>query len=228
MPALLHRISTNFRWKQRTISLFAKTALAWHPPGSAPPSADPARAWKIAEGPPTSPGPLSGACAAEAARARAAREDQSARSRERPFRANSPGRGADGPAHGGGGARARRENPREARLHFRPPAHQAAPAAPDPAAPAMAQRRLTDFFARRRPGVSATLPRAKPAWRTPSPAKSAPCAGAPGPGSSRKRARPPAKPTRDEPVPLARKRLRLPADAVRARGAEGRGKLRPG
>ncbi|XP_065781263.1 DNA replication factor Cdt1 [Muntiacus reevesi] len=78
----------------------------------------------------------------------------------------------------------------------------------------MAQRRLTDFFARRRPGVSATLPRAKPAWRTPSPAKSAPCAAAPGPGSSRKRARPPAKPTRDEPVPPARKRLRLPADAV--------------
>lgn len=92
----------------------------------------------------------------------------------------------------------------------------------------MAQRRLTDFFARRRPGVSTTLPRAKPAWRTPSPAKSAACAAAPGPGSSRKRARPPAEPTRDERVPPARKRLRLPADAVRARGAEGRGKLRLG
>uniref|UniRef100_F1MCJ1 DNA replication factor Cdt1 n=1 Tax=Bos taurus TaxID=9913 RepID=F1MCJ1_BOVIN len=78
----------------------------------------------------------------------------------------------------------------------------------------MAQRRLTDFFARRRPGGSATLPRAKPAWRTPSPAKSAPCAAAPGPGSSRKRTRPPAEPTRDERVPPARKRLKLSADAV--------------
>ena len=29
-------------------------------------------------------------------------------------------------------------------------------------------------------------------------------------------------------LPPARKRLKLPADAVRARGAEGRGKLRPG
>ncbi|KAJ1072869.1 hypothetical protein K5549_012095 [Capra hircus] len=95
-----------------------------------------------------------------------------------------------------------------------PPAHRSAPAASDPASPVMAQRRLTDFFARRRPGVSTTLPRAKPAWRTPSPAKSAACAAAPGPGSSRKRARPPAEPTRDERVPPARKRLRLPADAV--------------
>ncbi|XP_057569167.1 DNA replication factor Cdt1 [Hippopotamus amphibius kiboko] len=80
----------------------------------------------------------------------------------------------------------------------------------------MAQRRLTDFFARRRPGLRAAPTRAKPAWRTPSPAKPAPRAPAarPGPGSSRKRARPPAEPTRDEPAPPARRRLRLPADAV--------------
>ncbi|XP_072802901.1 DNA replication factor Cdt1 [Vicugna pacos] len=77
----------------------------------------------------------------------------------------------------------------------------------------MAQRRLTDFFASRRPGLRAAPPRAKPAWRTPSPAKPAPRGPAPGPGpgSSRKRARPPAEPTRDEPAPPARRRLRLPA-----------------
>ncbi|XP_032320492.1 DNA replication factor Cdt1 [Camelus ferus] len=77
----------------------------------------------------------------------------------------------------------------------------------------MAQRRLTDFFASRRPGLRAAPPRAKPAWRTPSPAMPAPRGPAPGPGpgSSRKRARPPAEPTRDEPAPPARRRLRLPA-----------------
>ncbi|KAG8508142.1 DNA replication factor Cdt1 [Galemys pyrenaicus] len=69
---------------------------------------------------------------------------------------------------------------------------------------AMAQRRLTDFFARRRPAPRAP---AKPSWRTPSPAKPAPRA----PGSSRKRPRPPAEPAREEPAPPARRRLRLPA-----------------
>ncbi|XP_020949300.1 DNA replication factor Cdt1 [Sus scrofa] len=74
----------------------------------------------------------------------------------------------------------------------------------------MAQRRVTDFFARRRPGLRGAPPRAKPSLRTPSPAKPAP--SAPRPGSSRKRARPAAEPTRDEPAPPARRRLRLPAD----------------
>ncbi|KAJ8785948.1 hypothetical protein J1605_006908 [Eschrichtius robustus] len=78
----------------------------------------------------------------------------------------------------------------------------------------MAQCRLTDFFARRRPGLRDKPTRTKPAWRTPSPAKPAPRAPAPGPGSSRKRARSPAEPTRDEPAPPARRRLRLPANAV--------------
>ncbi|XP_055001984.1 DNA replication factor Cdt1 isoform X2 [Sorex araneus] len=75
----------------------------------------------------------------------------------------------------------------------------------------MAQRRLTDFYARRRPAPpGSAVPRAKPAWRTPSPAKLLPRT----PGSSRKRARPPAEPTRDEPAPPARRRLRLPAAEV--------------
>uniref|UniRef100_A0A8C3WKR8 DNA replication factor Cdt1 n=1 Tax=Catagonus wagneri TaxID=51154 RepID=A0A8C3WKR8_9CETA len=74
----------------------------------------------------------------------------------------------------------------------------------------MAQRRVTDFFARRRPGPRAAPPKTKPSWRTPSPAKLAP--SAPGPGGSRKRARPAAEPTRDGPAPPARRRLRLPAD----------------
>ncbi|VFV31672.1 dna replication factor cdt1 [Lynx pardinus] len=78
----------------------------------------------------------------------------------------------------------------------------------------MAQPRLTDFFARRRPGPRAAPPRAKPAWRTPSPAKPAPPTPARTPGGSRKRARPPAEPTRDHPAPPARRRLRLPADTV--------------
>lgn len=86
-------------------------------------------------------------------------------------------------------------------------------------APAMAQPRLTDFFARRRPGLRAVPPRVKQAWRTPSPAKPAPGAPARTPGSSRKRARPPAEPARDHPAPPARRRLRLPADAVSGRQA---------
>ncbi|XP_004392218.1 PREDICTED: DNA replication factor Cdt1 [Odobenus rosmarus divergens] len=78
----------------------------------------------------------------------------------------------------------------------------------------MAQPRLTDFFARRRPGLRAAPPRVKPAWRTPSPAKLAPGAPARTPGGSRKRARPPAEPARDHPAPPARRRLRLPADTT--------------
>ncbi|KAI5276888.1 DNA replication factor Cdt1 [Manis pentadactyla] len=86
--------------------------------------------------------------------------------------------------------------------------------------PAMAQPRLTDFFARRRPGPRAAPPRAKPAWRTPSPAKPAAGVPAPSPARSRKRARPPAEPARDEPAPPARRRLRLLADPARARRGE--------
>nr|XP_035975731.1 DNA replication factor Cdt1 [Halichoerus grypus] len=78
----------------------------------------------------------------------------------------------------------------------------------------MAQPRLTDFFARRRPGLRAAPPRVKSVWRTPSPAKPAPGAPARTPGGSRKRARPPAEPARDHPAPPARRRLRLPADTV--------------
>ncbi|KAM9607897.1 DNA replication factor Cdt1 isoform 2-T2 [Trichechus inunguis] len=89
----------------------------------------------------------------------------------------------------------------------------------------MAQRRVTDFFARRRSGPPACLPRAKQVLRTPSPAKPAPGLPAPAlsdpPGGSRKRPRPAADPAHDEPAPPARRRLRLPlpptpepADAV--------------
>ncbi|XP_058135562.1 DNA replication factor Cdt1 isoform X2 [Dasypus novemcinctus] len=86
----------------------------------------------------------------------------------------------------------------------------------------MAQRRLTDFFSRRRPrGPRAGLLRAKPAWRTPSPAKPAPGAPGPAPSGSRKRARPAPDPDPDparrETAPPARRRLRLPP----ARGAPG-------
>ncbi|XP_004842732.1 DNA replication factor Cdt1 isoform X2 [Heterocephalus glaber] len=66
----------------------------------------------------------------------------------------------------------------------------------------MAQSRVTDFFACRRPGSAA--PRVKAACRTPSPARPAP-----GPGSSRKRARPPAASGGEQPAPPARRRLRL-------------------
>lgn len=92
---------------------------------------------------------------------------------------------------------------------------------------AMAQRRLTEFFARRRPGPRAASLRAKPSWRTPSPAKAALRAQVPTSGGSRKRARPPAEPAsdeppREEPAPSARRRLRLPASVVRAWGGRGR------
>ncbi|XP_054444807.1 DNA replication factor Cdt1 isoform X2 [Pteronotus mesoamericanus] len=87
----------------------------------------------------------------------------------------------------------------------------------------MAQRRLTDFFARRRPGPRAALSRSKPTWSTPSPAKPASPARTPNSGGSRKRARPdkPAcdEPTRDESAPPARRRLRLPANAVPGPGS---------
>ncbi|XP_070254169.1 DNA replication factor Cdt1 [Myotis yumanensis] len=88
----------------------------------------------------------------------------------------------------------------------------------------MAQRRVTDFFLRRRPGPRAASLRAKPNWRTPSPAKPALRAQVPTSGGSRKRARPPAEPTsdettRDQPAPTARRRLRLPDDVVPGPGS---------
>lgn len=91
----------------------------------------------------------------------------------------------------------------------------------------MAQRRLTDFFARRRPGPRAASSRAKPTWSTPSSAQPAPHARAPNSGGRRKRALLPDdpaydEPTRDEPAPPARRRLRLLADAVRVQGDRGR------
>ncbi|XP_027789082.3 DNA replication factor Cdt1 isoform X1 [Marmota flaviventris] len=67
----------------------------------------------------------------------------------------------------------------------------------------MAQRRVTEFFVRRRPGPAAR--RAKSACRTPSSA----AGPALTPGSSRKRARPPAAPGSSRPGPPARRRLRL-------------------
>lgn len=73
----------------------------------------------------------------------------------------------------------------------------------------MAQRRLTDFFARRRPGPQAPL-RAKTACRTPSPAKASPPPGPPVP-SGRKRARRSSELGCDDSAPPARRRLRLPA-----------------
>ncbi|XP_015455706.1 DNA replication factor Cdt1 isoform X1 [Pteropus alecto] len=83
----------------------------------------------------------------------------------------------------------------------------------------MAQCRVTDFFARRRPRPRAASSWAKRTWRTPSPAKLEPSAPVPTKGGSRKRARPSAEPareelTRDKPAPPARRKLRLPADAV--------------
>ncbi|KAF7468196.1 hypothetical protein GHT09_015514 [Marmota monax] len=67
----------------------------------------------------------------------------------------------------------------------------------------MAQRRVTEFFVRRRPGPAAR--RAKSACRTPTSA----AGPALTPGSSRKRARPPAAPGSSRPGPPARRRLRL-------------------
>ncbi|XP_060041007.1 DNA replication factor Cdt1 isoform X3 [Erinaceus europaeus] len=79
----------------------------------------------------------------------------------------------------------------------------------------MAQRRLTDFFARRRPTPCGSVPpRAKPIWRTPSPSKCAPSTPVSAPGSSRKRARPLAEPARGDAAPPARRRLRLPAAEI--------------
>jgi hypothetical protein len=80
---------------------------------------------------------------------------------------------------------------------------------------AMAQSRVTDFFARRRPGPA--VPRTKTVCRTPSPAGLTD--PVPTPAGSRKRARPPAAPGSDQPAPPARRRLRL-HDAVR-RGPGG-------
>ncbi|KAF6076916.1 chromatin licensing and DNA replication factor 1 [Phyllostomus discolor] len=83
----------------------------------------------------------------------------------------------------------------------------------------MAQRRLTDFFAHRRPGPRATLSRTKPTWGTPSSAKNVPHVRVPSSGGRRKRARLPDdpacnEPTRDEPAPPARRKLKLTADVV--------------
>ncbi|XP_036998226.2 DNA replication factor Cdt1 [Artibeus jamaicensis] len=88
----------------------------------------------------------------------------------------------------------------------------------------MAQRRLTDFFAHRRPGPRAAFARAKPTWGTPSSAKPAPHVRAPNSGGRRKRARLPDEPacnepTRDEPAPPARRKLRLSADVVPSPGS---------
>ncbi|XP_073911577.1 DNA replication factor Cdt1 isoform X2 [Castor canadensis] len=69
----------------------------------------------------------------------------------------------------------------------------------------MAQSRVTDFFARRRPGPA--VPRTKTVCRTPSPAGLTD--PVPTPAGSRKRARPPAAPGSDQPAPPARRRLRL-------------------
>lgn len=85
----------------------------------------------------------------------------------------------------------------------------------------MEQRRVTDFFARRRPGPRIVLP--KLACRTPSPARPALRAPDSATSGSRKRARPPAAPGRDQARPPARRRLRLSADAVRDVG-----RLNPG
>ncbi|XP_023560953.1 DNA replication factor Cdt1 isoform X2 [Octodon degus] len=72
----------------------------------------------------------------------------------------------------------------------------------------MAQSRVTDFFACRRPGSAA--PRVKEACRTPSPSGPLPALA---PGSGRKRPRPPAAPEGDHPAPPARRRLRLHEDS---------------
>lgn len=120
-----------------------------------------------------------------------------------------------------------RENRREAQQHFRSRHNSGCAAASILGlCLAMAQCRLTDFFARRRPRPRAASSWAKRTWRTPSPAKPELSAPAPSKGSSRKRARPSAEPTREEltrdkPAPPARRKLRLPADAVRARGSRG-------
>ncbi|PNI14870.1 CDT1 isoform 1 [Pan troglodytes] len=77
----------------------------------------------------------------------------------------------------------------------------------------MEQRRVTDFFARRRPGPPRIAP-PKLACRTPSPARPALRAPDSATSGSRKRARPPAAPGRDQAGPPARRRLRLSVDEV--------------
>ncbi|XP_032012096.1 DNA replication factor Cdt1 [Hylobates moloch] len=76
----------------------------------------------------------------------------------------------------------------------------------------MEQRRVTDFFARRRPGPRIAPP--KLACCTPSPARPALRSPDSAASGSRKRARPPAAPGRDQAGPPARRRLRLSADEV--------------
>lgn len=82
---------------------------------------------------------------------------------------------------------------------------------------AMAQSRVTDFYACRRPGL--TTPRTKSICLTPSPG------GLVAPeftrSSSRKRARLPAEPASDQPAPPARRRLRLPGLVRSARHPRG-------
>ncbi|XP_075833648.1 DNA replication factor Cdt1 [Microtus pennsylvanicus] len=70
----------------------------------------------------------------------------------------------------------------------------------------MAQSRVTDFYARRRPGL--TAPRAKSVCLTPSPSGLVPSELTR--SSSRKRARPSTEPGSDHPAPPARRRLQLP------------------
>nr|BBA65118.1 Fucci-G1/G2/M phase probe [synthetic construct] len=77
----------------------------------------------------------------------------------------------------------------------------------------MEQRRVTDFFARRRPGPPRIAP-PKLACRTPSPARPALRAPASATSGSRKRARPPAAPGRDQARPPARAAARLSVDEV--------------
>ncbi|XP_057609790.1 DNA replication factor Cdt1 [Chionomys nivalis] len=70
----------------------------------------------------------------------------------------------------------------------------------------MAQSRVTDFYARRRPGL--TAPRAKSVCLTPSPSRLVPTELTR--SSSRKRACPSTEPGSDHPAPPVRRRLQLP------------------
>ncbi|XP_062032039.1 DNA replication factor Cdt1 [Lepus europaeus] len=139
-------------------------------------------------------------------RARARRMRRPGSGRRFPARTTAHALSRESSARSRGGAR----NAREIRRAPRPaPAAATAVAAAVRLGPAMAQRRLTDFFARRRPGPQAPL-RAKTACRTPSPAKASPPPGPPGP-SGRKRARRASELGCDDAAPPARRRLRLPA-----------------
>lgn len=110
---------------------------------------------------------------------------------------------------------------------FPPPGFPSLVPAPGPGLVlVMAQRRLTDFFAHRRPGPRAALSRTKPTWGTPSSAKPAPHVRVPSSGGRRKRSLLPDdpacdEPTRDEPAPPARRKLKLTADVVRVQGDRG-------